>query len=134
MIEHVHKHITAELTQNTRTDTIFILTSILLNLITLAINSGMAEQSRQDMSQLVVMFIFVALIVVVNIVVIFGLLKGRQTRSKLIAGLLKMYRDQGVDKYYDESLIGNYNVRYNLFILVVITTGVIAVLVPFIIR
>jgi hypothetical protein len=134
MIEHVHKHITAELTQNTRTDTIFILTSILLNLITLAINSGMAEQSRQDMSQLVVMFIFVALIVVVNIVVIFGLLKGRQTRSKLIAGLLKMYKDQDVDKYYDETLIGNYNVRYNLFILVVITTGIIAVLVPFIIR
>ena len=81
-----------------------------------------------------VMFIFVALIVVVNIVVIFGLLKGRQTRSKLISGLLKMYKDQDVDKYYDESLIGNYNVRYNLFILVVITTGIIAVLVPFIIR
>lgn len=134
MIEHVHKHITSELNQNTRTDTIFILTSILLNLITLAINSGMAEQSREDNSLLVVMFIFVALIVVVNLVVIFGLLKGRQTRTKLTAGLLKMYRDQDVDKYYDESLITNYNVRYNLFILVVITTGIIAVLVPFIMR
>ena len=94
----------------------------------------MAEQSRTDNSMLVVMFIFVALIVVVNIVVIFGLLKGRQTRGKLIEGLLKMYRDQGVDKYYDETLVSNYNVRYNLFILVVITTGVIAVLVPFIMR
>jgi len=134
MIEHVHKHITSELNQNTRTDTIFILTSILLNLITLAINSGMAEQSREDNSLLVVMFIFVALIVVVNLVVIFGLLKGRQTRTKLTAGLLKMYRDQDVDKYYDESLITNYNIRYNLFILVVITTGIIAVLVPFIMR
>ena len=134
MIEHVHKHITSELNQNTRTDTIFILTSILLNLITLAINSGMAEQSREDTSLLMVMFIFVALIVVVNIVVIFGLLKGRQTRGKLIDGLLKMYRDQGVDQYYDETLVSNYNVRYNLFILVVITTGVIAVLVPFMLR
>ena len=134
MIEHVHKHITSELNQNTRTDTIFILTSILLNLITLAINSGMAEQSREDTSLLMVMFIFVALIVVVNIVVIFGLLKGRQTRGKLIEGLLKMYRDQGVDQYYDETLVSNYNVRYNLFILVVITTGVIAVLVPFMLR
>jgi hypothetical protein len=134
MIEHVHKHITSELNQNTRTDTIFILTSILLNLITLAINSGMAEQSRTDNSMLVVMFIFVALIVVVNIVVIFGLLKGRQTRGKLTDGLLKMYRDENVDKYYDETLVSNYNVRYNLFILVVITTGVIAVLVPFIMR
>lgn len=134
MIEHVHQHITSELQQNTRTDTIFILTSILLNLITLAINSGLAENSRTDTSQLVVMFIFVILIVVVNIVVIFGLLKGRQTRSKLINGLLKMYKDQDVDKYYDETLVSNYNVRYNLFILVVITTGIIAVLVPFIVR
>jgi hypothetical protein len=134
MIEHVHNHITSELNQNTRTDTIFILTSILLNLITLAVNSGFAESSREDTANLTVMFIFVFLIVVVNIVVIFGLLKGRQTRAKLIQGLLKMYRDQDVDKYYDETLVSNYNVRYNLFILVVISTGVIATVVPFIIR
>ena len=134
MIEHVHQHITSELNQNTKTDTIFILTSILLNLIALAINSGMAEQSRTDTSLLMVMFIFVALVVVLNIVVIFGLLKGKQTRGKLIAGLLKMYKDKDVDKYYDETLVTNYNVRYTLFILVVITTGIIAVLVPFIIR
>jgi len=134
MIEYVHQHITSELNQNTKTDTIFILTSILLNLIALAINSGMAQQSREDTSLLMVMFIFVALVVVLNIVVIFGLLKGKQTRGKLISGLMKMYKDQQVDQYYDQSLIGNYNVRYTLFILVVITTGVIAVLVPFIIR
>lgn len=134
MIEHVHKHITSELQQNTRTDTIFILTSILLNLITLAINSGLAEDSRDDNSKLTVMFIFVFLILVVNIVVIIGLMKGRQTRSKLTEGLLKMYRDQEVDKYYDTSLVSNYNIRYNLFILVVISTGIIAVLVPFIVR
>ena len=134
MIEHVHKHITSELNQNTRTDTIFVLTSILLNLITLGVNSGFAESSRENTSNLTVMFIFVFLIVVVNLVVIFGLLKGRQTRAKLISGLLKMYRDQDVAKYYDESLVSNYNVRYNLFILVVISTGVIATVVPFILR
>lgn len=134
MIEHVHKHITSELQQNTRTDTIFILTAILLNLITLAINSGLSEGSREDSSKLTVMFIFVFLIIVVNIVVIFGLLKGKQTRTKLISGLLRMYKDQEVDKYYDQALVGNYNIRYNLFILVVITTGVIATVVPFVVR
>jgi hypothetical protein len=39
-----------------------------------------------------------------------------------------------VDKYYDASLLGNYNLRYNLFILVVVVTGVIASIVPFILR
>ena len=45
-----------------------------------------------------------------------------------------MYKDQNVAKYYDETLLSNYNVRYNLFILVVICTGVIATIVPFIVR
>jgi hypothetical protein len=39
-----------------------------------------------------------------------------------------------VDKYYDMSLLGNYNLRYNLFIMVVIFTGIIAAIVPFILR
>jgi hypothetical protein len=134
MIEHVHKHITSELQQNARTDTIFILTSILLNLITLGVNSGLVEKSRTDNSTLFVMYIFVFLIVMVNIVVIIGIMKGKQTRLKLVDGLLKMYKDQGVDKYYDESLLSNYSIRYNLFIMVVISTGIIASVVPFVVR
>jgi hypothetical protein len=80
------------------------------------------------------MFIFVALIIVVNIVVVIGLLKGRQTRMKLTNGLIAMYKDQNVSKYYDESLLDNYNVRYNLFLMVVVFTGLIASVVPFILR
>jgi len=134
MIEHVHTHITKELEQNTKTDIIFILTAIFLNLITLAVNSGLVEKSRTESSTLAVMFVFVMLIVLVNFVVIIGLFKGRQTRAKLINGLIRMYKDQDVAKYYDESLLGNYNVRYNLFIMVVVCTGVIATIVPFILR
>jgi hypothetical protein len=134
MIEHVHNHITKEMEQNTKTDIIFILTSIVLNLITLAVNSGLVEKSRTESSTLIVMFVFVTLIVLVNIVVIIGLVKGRQTRKKLLNGLIAMYRDQNVAKYYDETLLSNYNVRYNLFILVVVCTGVIATIVPFILR
>lgn len=134
MIEHVHKHIISELGQNSRTDVIFVLTSILLNLISLSVNSGFVNKSRTDSTYLIVMFIFVALIIVVNLVAIFGLLKGKQTRSKLLNGLLSMYKDQNVEKYYDSSLISNYNTRYNLFILVVVITGVISIIVPFVIR
>ena len=134
MIEYVHNHITSELQQNTKTDTIFILAAILLNLITLAVNSGIVEESRTNETMVLVMFIFVALLVLVNIVVIFGLLKGKQTRIKLINGLLSMYRDQKVDNYYDESLLANYSTRYNLFIMVVVCTGIIAVVVPFVMR
>jgi len=61
-----------------------------------------------------------------------GILKGKQTRSKLINGLLKMYKDQGVEGYYDPALLSNYNTRYNLFLLAVLFTGIIAIVVPII--
>jgi len=134
MIERVHKHIIAELNQNTRTDIIFILTAIFLNLIALGINSAMAENSRDEVDLFVVMFVVVALVIVVNAIIIMGLLKGKQTRSKLIGGLIKMYEDQNVSGYYDKSLLVNYNIRYNLFILTVVFIGAIAIAIPFIVR
>ena len=48
MIERVHEHIIAELQQNTRTDTIFILTAVILNLLALGINSGVASGRGND--------------------------------------------------------------------------------------
>ena len=134
MIERVHNHIITELQQNTRTDTIFILTAILLNLLTLGINSAVASASSRDKDATtwIVFFTFICLLIVVNFVVEIGLLKGKQTRTKLINGLLKMYKDQGVEGYYDASLLSNYNTRYNLFMLVVVFTGLIAMIVPLI--
>jgi len=130
MIERVHEHIITELQQNTRTDTIFILAAILLNLLALGVNSAVALGSDKDATTWVVFFTFVCLVIVVSFVVEVGLLKGKQTRMKLIGGLLKMYKDQGVEGYYDESLLSNYALRYNLFLFVVVFTGLIALVVP----
>lgn len=134
MIEQVHKHIISELQQNTRTDTIFIIVAIILNLLSLGINSAMAGDSRDESEFFIVMFIIVALVIVINLIVIFGLIKGKQSRSKLINGLLKMYKDQKVAGYYDSSLLLNYNTRYNLFLLAVVFTGAVAIAIPFVIR
>jgi len=130
MLERVHEHIITELQQNTRTDTIFIIIAILLNLLTLGINSAVALGSNKDATTWIVFFTFISLLIVVNFVVEIGLLKGRETRVKLISGLLKMYKDQGVEGYYDESLLSNYTTRYNLFLLAVVFTGLIAIVVP----
>ncbi len=133
MIERVHEHIVAELQQNARTDTIFILAAILLNLLALGVNSGVASGRENDVTMWIVFFTFVSLVIVVNFVAEIGLIKGRQTRMKLLNGLLKMYKDQGVDGYYDTSLLSNYNTRYNLFLLTVVVTGLIALIVPLVI-
>ncbi len=132
MIQRVHEHIINELQQGARTDTIFIITAIFLNLLSLGINSGISGSSEKTATTWIVFFTFIVLVIVVNFVVEIGLLKGKQTRMKLITGLLKMYKDQGVEGYYDASLLNNYNTRYNLFLLVVLVTGLIAIIVPLI--
>ena len=133
MIERVHEHILSELGTNTRTDTIFVLTAIILNLITLGINSGLASSGR-SVTNTIVMSVFVALLIVVNFVAEIGLIRGRQMRRKLLDGLMKMYKDQGVEGYYDSSLLSDYKARYNLFMLTVLFTGLVAIIIPFIIR
>ena len=133
MIERVHEHIVNELGTNTRTDTIFVLTAIILNLITLGINSGLASSSTNGTTT-IVMFTLVALLIVINFVAEIGLIRGRQMRGKLLDGLLKMYKDQGVEGYYDPSLLSDYKTRYNLFMLTVLFTGLVAIIIPFVIR
>jgi hypothetical protein len=132
VIERVHEHMVGELNANARTDTVFVLTSVVLNLITLAINSGVA--SGEKTTATIVMITFAALIVVINAVAVAGLIRGRQMRTKLLDGLMRMYRDQHVEGYYDPSLIGDYRTRYTLFMVVVLFSGVVALVVPFVIR
>ena len=128
MLETVHNHIIEEMKLNTRTDIIFVLTSIVLNFMILAINASLASYSDDKLD---VMLVFVGLAAAVNIVAEAGLLKGRQNRYRLLSGLLKMYKDQGVEGYYDSSLLQNYNLRYVMFMLVILLTGIAGILVPF---
>ena len=132
MIEKVHDHIIDELDTNTRTDTIFVLTGIILNLIILGVNSGMAAAGEGATN--IIFYIMILLLIVVNLIVETGLIKGRQTRKKLLDGILKMYKDQGVEGYYDASLLGDYRVRYNLFMVVVLAFGLVALVIPFVVR
>jgi hypothetical protein len=131
MIEKVHDHLMQELTTNTRTDTVFVLTAILLNMLTLGVNSAVASGGSSG-TQTVVMIALAALLIVVNLVAEIGLVRGRQSRGKILNGLLKMYKDQGVDGYYDPSLLGDYKTRYSLFILAVLCTGLVGLIIPFV--
>jgi hypothetical protein len=134
MIERVHQHIVSELHQGSRTDLVFVITAVLLNLLTLAVNSSIAQESRESSANTIVMALLIVLTVVINLVATLGLLKGKQTRARLLQGLLTMYNDQGVAGYYDASLLANYGARYNLFILAVVAMGLIAIAVPLVVR
>ena len=81
-----------------------------------------------------VLVVFVILLVFVNIISVTALTVGKQTRHKLLNGLLTMYSDNEVDKYYDTSLLTNYDKRYTLFTGVILCLAATAVIVPLIVR
>ena len=126
MLEKLHDHIVEELNTNTKTDIIFIITAIFLNFLALAINSAMASSPEY----FIIIILFILLILVVNTVVITGLSRGKQTRFKLLTGLIQMYKDNDIEKYYDGSILESYNTRYTLFTIAVVSTGILALLVP----
>ncbi len=45
-----------------------------------------------------------------------------------------MYRDNDVDKYYDSSLLTNYDRRYLLFTGIILCLAITAIVVPLVIR
>jgi hypothetical protein len=136
MLEQVHQHIVGELQQNSRTDTIFVVTAVVFNLIVLAINSGIAEEASygRDASDDMILGVFIVMSLLVNGIAVSALYFGRETRNNLLKGLLAMYRDNDVDQYYDASLLVNYGKRYLLFIGVIICLAATGILVPLIIR
>jgi hypothetical protein len=140
MLRQVHEHIVSELNQGARTDTIFVVTAIVFNLIVLGINSAVADAATDPynrenaLSNDIVMWVFIALALLVNGVSITALTVGKQTRNKLLTGLIDMYSDNEVSKYYDSSLLENYNRRYTLFTVVIICLAVTAISVPLIVR
>jgi len=137
MLKKVHEHIVSELQQNARTDTIFVVTAIVFNLIVLGINSAIAgEAASPDASSSndLILAVFIIMSLLVNSIAVIALNYGRQSREKLLRGLLAMYEDNEVAQYYDASLMTGYGKRYLLFTGVILCLALTSIVVPLIIR
>ena len=137
MLSQMHDHLVKELGDSSRTDTIFVLTAIVFNLIVLAINFGVATEAvaeEEAATYDIILAVFIVMTVLLNAVAVAALALGRRTRRTLLGGLVAMYRDNNVDRYYEPTLMSNYGVRYLLFSGVVATLAITAILVPLIIR
>ncbi len=137
MLSQVHDHIVSELRESSRTDTIFVLTAIVFNLIVLAINFGVATEAANEEDAAtydIILAVFIVMTVALNVIAVAGLALGRRTRQMLLRGLVDMYRDNDVDRYYDPALMSNYGMRYLLFTGVIAALSATAIVVPLIVR
>ena len=137
MLQDVHKHIVSELQQSARTDTVFIVSAVLYNLIILGVNWGVAEGNQDGGHPTQNDFILILLIIatfLINTFVLKALLSGKDMRLKLLDGLVRMYKDNDVDKYYDTSLLEGYHTRYKLFSIIISILAFVAIVIPLLIR
>jgi hypothetical protein len=137
MIDKIHDHIVSELGHSSRTDTIFVVTAIIFNLIVLGVNSaisGAAVDSDETFVADLVLVAFIVMTLLINTISVIALNLGRRTRKMLLDGLVSMYQDHDADQYYNLALISNYGVRYFLFGGVIITLALTAIIVPLIVR
>jgi hypothetical protein len=136
MLERVHEHIVSELGQSARTDTVFVITAVVFNLVVLGVNSAVAGEASNggNVTSDTILGVLIVVSLIINTIAVTALSVGRATREKLLEGLLAMYRDNEVDQYYDPSLLTNYGRRYWLFTAVIVCLGLTAIVVPLIIR
>ncbi len=136
MLDRLHQHMTEELQRNAKVDTIAILISVGFNLLVLGINSALAAAGggRSSLTEDLVLMSFFVLIAVVNGLTVYALSLGRSNSSKLLNGLLKMYQDNDVDKYFDSSLLAGMRKRYAVFIAISLALAATSILIPLIIR
>ena len=137
MLKEIHEHIVSELQQNARTDTIFVVTAVVFNLVVLGINSavaGEAASANANPSNDLILAVFIIMSLLVNGIAVMALNFGKQSRNKLLGGLLAMYKDNDVAQYYDSSLLTSYGKRYLLFTAVIVCLALTSIVVPLIIR
>ena len=77
---------------------------------------------------------FVSMTCLVNAVSVAALNTNRDTRNKLLQGLMEVYKDSNMTQYYNPSLLHNFARRYRYFQLVVLGLASTAVIVPMAIR
>jgi len=137
MLSVVHAHITGELQQNARTETVFVVTAVLFNLVVMGISSAIAADTRDGAHPLVndaILGVLIVATLVINSFVVRALFTGRDARNRLLSGMVAMYRDNAVDKYYDAGLLEAYGTRYKLFVGVLVCLATISIVVPLLSR
>jgi len=134
MLEHVHEHIVSELQQSAKTDTVFVVTAVAFNLIVLGVNwtvaSSISSPYSRSVAAPIIFPVLLAATVAVNVFCVKALRAGKKTRSSLLQGLIAMYQDNGVAKYYDPALVDVYSARYELFTYVIVALALVALVVP----
>ncbi|MFH0768109.1 MAG: hypothetical protein V1932_00890 [Chloroflexota bacterium] len=135
MKETMLEQMNAELEKTGQTDTTVNIVGMILNLIFLGVNTGVgsaAHDIKAGLAIKLVFFVLTAFVIVLNVSVGYALMMGKKRRVKITERIGKFWVDEGLGKYQDESISTGYAIRGNLFTIITVALGVVALLISFI--
>jgi hypothetical protein len=150
MKEKIYEQISKELKLAAQVDMKIVITDIVVSLILFFLAMGFADGTVGGVSlsltggishshntlntvPTIVMFVLLVVILVMNYYAVKMLVNNQKQRAKLNEGLMKLYKDEGVDQYYDGSIFKGYESRYNLFAIFAGAIGAMGIIVPLVI-
>jgi amino acid transporter len=155
MKERIHEQISGELKQATRLDIKIVIIDIVISLILFFIAMGFAASAVGSLTgsltgelvpglgvtpkvnfnttPTIVMFVLLLAVFAINWYSVRALLNNKKQRAKLTEGLIKLYKDEGVEQYYDGSIFKSYEARYNLFAVILTIVGAVSIIAPLVI-
>ena len=147
MKERIHEQISHELKQAMRMDTITVIIGLTVTLILFAAAAVFAAQTTGSIvgsmtgfkatsvntANTIIMWVIILAIVAINLYAVRTLLKHKKQRGKLNEGLMKLYKDEAMDQYYDGSIFKGYEVRYDLYVVMLGAVGAVSVITPLVI-
>jgi hypothetical protein len=132
MLPQLHQHILSELDRSVRADTVFVFGAVVLDVVSIAANSGLA--SSKGAAAEIVFWLFMAGVLVVTLIAAAALRNGTKGCLAYHEAMLSMYEKQGVSEYFPKDGIRAGVTRYRLYFGLVCVLGFIAIAVPLIVK
>ncbi len=147
MKERIHEQISYELKQAVRMDTITVIIALTVTLILFAAAAVTASSTTGSIvgsmsgfratsvnaASTIILWVFILAIVAINLYAVLTLLNHKKQRGKLNEGLMKLYKDEAMDQYYDGSIFKGYETRYDLYVVMLGAVGAVSVITPLVI-
>ncbi|MBI4188112.1 MAG: hypothetical protein HY529_02785 [Chloroflexi bacterium] len=125
----------ADLEQSVQTDKTVIIVGMVINVILLMANTGVAvaaHEAKAGLAIKLIFFVLTAFVIVLNVSVGYALSAGKKRRVKITERLEKFWEDQGLGKYQEASISSGYGIRGNLFNIISMALGAVTLLVSLI--
>lgn len=130
MIEKIHDHLVSQLDRSSKSDTVFVISAVLFNILVMFVNWVQASSIASGRGSMAIFGIFLVGALVVSGAALIALVNSKQICIRCHEALEKIYEKEGVSDYFPKDMANLGNKHFVLSFIVVAGTGLIAALVP----